>query len=129
MLFLGLIHLLLKPQREDNRHGFYAQRFTADENRRLDTQPADNVQAEINLLRVCIGKLQNELNLEPAYLTDAQENETRDPHYLNQLNTLANMMQSLATLERTQHLIHGRGGKVQDAIEDALNALRLEFGI
>ncbi len=111
------------------RHGFYAQRFTADENRRLDKEKPTDVQSEIALLRVCIGKLQNELNMEPAYLTDAQQNETRDEHYLKQLNTLAQMTQSLATLTRTHHLIHGRAGEVQDSILRALEELRLEMGI
>lgn len=111
------------------RHGFYAQRFTADQNSRLDQQKPVDVESEIALIRVCIEKLRNELNFEPAYLTDAQKNETRDDHYLKALNTLGLMTQSLSTLVRTQHLVHGKTGDVQDSILRALEELRLEMGI
>ena len=111
------------------RHGFYAQRFTADQNNRLDQQKPVDVQSEIALIRVCIEKLRDELNLEPAYLTDGQKNETRDEHYLKQLNTLGLMTQALSTLVRTQHLVHGKSGDVQDSILRALEELRLEMGI
>jgi len=111
------------------RHGFYALRFTADQNNRLDNQKPVDVESEIALIRVCIEKLRDELNFEPAYLTDAQQNETRDDHYLKALNTLSIMTQSLSTLVRTQHLIHGKTGDVQDSILRALEELRLEMGI
>lgn len=111
------------------RHGFYAQRFTADQNNRLDQQKPVDVQSEIALIRVCIDKLRDELNFEPAYLTDAQKNETRDEHYLKALNTLGLMTQSLSTLVRTQHLVHGKTSDVQDSILRALEELRLEMGI
>jgi len=111
------------------RHGFYAQRFTADQNNRLDQQKPVDVQSEIALIRICIEKLRDELNFEAAYLTDAQKNETRDDHYLKALNTLAIMTQSLSTLVRTQHLVHGKTGDVQDSILRALEELRLEMGI
>jgi len=111
------------------RHGFYAKKFTADENSRLDKTNAVDVQAEIALLRVCIGRLQNELNFAPAYLTDAFHNEIRDDHYLKALNTLSQMTQSLGTLTRTHYLIRGKGGDVTDAIMRALEELRLEMGI
>lgn len=111
------------------RHGFYAQRFTADQNNRLDKQKPVDVQSEIALIRICIEKLRDELNMEPAYLTDGQQNETRDEHYLRQLNTLGLMTQSLSSLVRTQHLVHGKSGDVQDSILRALEELRLEMGI
>jgi len=111
------------------KHGFYAQRFTPEQKARLDKQKPVDVESEINLIRVCINNLQNELNFEPRYLTDAQQNETRDDHYLKAMNTLSNATISLATLVRTQHLIHGKTGDVQDSILRALEELRLEMGI
>lgn len=113
------------------KHGFYAQRFTAEEQKRLDAQSPTDVQAEIALLRVCIDRLYDQLYFEPAYLPnkDGGQSEQRDDHYLRQLNTLSIMTQSLATLARTHHLIHGKAGSVQDAILQALEEIRLEMGL
>lgn len=113
------------------RHGFYAKRFTTEEKQRLEGQDATDVQAEISLLRVCIDKLYDQLYFEPEYLKDKDGIITniRDDHYIKQLNTLAIMSQSIATLTRTQHLIHGKAGDVRDAILQALEELRLEQGL
>lgn len=113
------------------RHGFYANRFTADENKRLDAQSPTDVTAEIALLRVCIDRLHDQLYFEPTYLPnkDGGQSQLRDDHYLKQLNTLGIMAQSIATLTRTHHLIHGKAKGVQDAILQALEELRLEMGI
>lgn len=113
------------------RHGFYANRFTAEENKRLDSQESTDVKAEIALLRVCIDRLYDQLYFEPTYLQnkDGGQSDLRDDHYLKQLNTLAIMSQSIATLARTDHLIHGKTGDVQDAILKALEELRLEMGL
>lgn len=113
------------------RHGFYSKRFTAEEQTRLDAQSPTDVQAEIALLRVCIDRLYDQLYFEPSYLPnkDGGQSEQRDDHYLKQLNTLGIMTQSIATLTRTHHLIHGKAGSVQDAILQALEELRLEMGL
>ena len=111
------------------RHGFYAKRFTADEQKRLDTQDPTDIQSEINLIRVCIDRLTEELNFQTVLIRDMFGNSTRDDHYLKQLNTLSIMTQSLSTLSRTQYLIKGKGGDVADAIMTALEELRLEMGI
>lgn len=111
------------------RHGFYATAFTADQNKRLDDQKPDDVLSEIALLRVCIDNLQQELSFDGVYFVDDKGNTTRDDHYLKAMNTLSNAVQSLATLVRTNHLIHGKGGSVNDAIQAALEELRLEMGI
>ena len=71
------------------RHGFYANKFTADENSRLDNQQPTDLTAEIALMRVYVDRLSNELDFSPIERTDAQGNTSRDMHYLNQLNTLA----------------------------------------
>jgi len=119
------------------RHGFYAKRFTDEEAERLDKQGPTDVQAEIALLRVCLDKLYNQLYFEPTYFNiknkdredaTAQSN-IRDDHYLKQLNTLAIMSQAVATLARTDHLIHGKAGGVQDDILRALEEIRLEMGL
>lgn len=113
------------------KHGFYAKRFNKDEALRLAGQDPTDVKAEIELLRVCIDRLAEQLNLEPVYFQDkdGEDTNSRDDHYLKQFNTLALMTQSLATLARTDHLIHGKAGSVQDAIMQALEELRLEMGL
>ena len=111
------------------RHGFYARRFSADEQTRLDGQDPTDVQSEIALIRVCIDRLTQELNFKIFTVVDMQGNVTRDDHYLKQLNTLGLMTQSLSTLTRTHCLIKGKGGDVADAIMHALEELRLEMGI
>jgi len=120
------------------KHGFYATRFTADETARLDDQKPADVQAEIALLRVCIDRLTTQLQfdelpdppaIEETSQTIGSADRTRDDHYLKQLNTLSLMTQSLATLARTQHMIHGKSGDVVDSILKALEEIRIEMGI
>ena len=77
-----------------------------------------------------IDRLTKQLDTESDYwLTDNLGNQRRDDHYIAQLNTLSHMTTSLATLKRTQYLIQGRAGKITDAIEEAMEELRLEMGI
>jgi hypothetical protein len=111
------------------RHGFYSNAFTADENKRLDTTDQIDVTSEIALLRVCIDRLQKELDYDALEHKDQQGNISRDDHYLRQLNTLGIMTQSLSTLTRTHYLTKGRAGDVHDSILKALEELRLEMGL
>jgi hypothetical protein len=111
------------------RHGFYGTHFTADENKRLDSQDSIDVLAEINLIRVCVDKLSNQISFDEITRTDNNGTEFRDGHYLQQLNTLSAMTQSIATLVRTHYLTHGKSGDVQSSILAALEELRLEMGI
>ena len=111
------------------RHGFYARSFSAEQNSRLDGQASTDVQAEINLLRICIDKLNNQIDFQEIKHIDMQGNLSRNDHYLNQLNTLAAMTQSLATLVRTHYLTHGKSGDIQSSILAALEELRLEMGL
>lgn len=111
------------------RHGFYSKTFTADENKRLDEQTTIEVEAEINLIRVCLDKLKHELSFDEIIRTDANQSEFRDGHYLQQLNTLTLMTQSISTLVRTHYLIHGKSGDIQSSILQALEELRLEMGL
>jgi len=111
------------------RHGFYAKSFTLEQNKRLDSQTVIDVEAEINLIRVSLDKLNQELSFDEITHSDMQGNQTRDQHYLNQLNTLAAMTQSLSTLVRTHYLIRGKSGDIQSSIMQALEELRLEMGL
>jgi len=113
------------------RHGFYANRFTPDENKRLDGIEPTDLLSEIALLRICMDKLTNEMNFDVVWYKtkDGADSDIRDDHYLKQLNTLGIMTQSLSTLTRTHHLIHGRSGNVIDTIQQALEELRLEMGL
>ncbi len=74
-------------------------------------------------------RLLGELSFEEHTLVDQQGNRTRDGHYLQQLNTLAIMNQSLSTLIRTHYLTRGKGGVIEQGIMEALEELRLEMGL
>lgn len=111
------------------KHGFYAKTFTADEKKRLDDQGALDVIAEINLIRVSLDKLTQQIDYSEVTRTDNNGTEFRDAHYLAQLNTLSNMTSAIATLVRTHYLTHGKSGDIQSSILAALEELRLEMGI
>ncbi len=117
------------------RHGFYAHRFTASESKRLNNQKPGDVQSEIALVRVCIDRLVEQLDFDAVFIPGKDENGApvqgtiRDDHYLRQLNTLSQMTQSLATLTRTEHLLKGKHSDVTDAIQNALEELRMEMGL
>ena len=109
------------------KHGFYSSSFTTDQKKRLNGQTVVDVEAEINLIRVCLDNLQKELSFDEIWHTDMQGNDSRDTHYLQQLNTLAIMTQSLSGLVRTHYLIRGKSGDIQYSILQALEELRLEM--
>jgi hypothetical protein len=117
------------------KHGFYAKRFNFDETKRLEGTERLSIESEIDLLRVCLDRLTSELDFDAVYLMGKDENgapiqtQQRDSHYLQQLNTLSLMAQSLATLARTHYLTRGKGGTVETSILEALEELRLEMGI
>lgn len=117
------------------KHGFYSRHFTVDEATRLEGSDRLSIEAEIDLIRVCIDRLTEQLDFEPVYLMGKDQNgapiqtQQRDGHYLQQLNTLSVMSQSLATLQRTHYLTRGKGGSVEKDIMEALEELRIELGI
>jgi uncharacterized protein YjcR len=114
------------------RHGFYSKSFSADETKRLDAQDEKDVLdvlSEINLIRVCVERLNDQISFEEITRTDGNGTEFRDTHYLAQLNTLSAMTQSIATLVRTHFLTRGKSGDVQQSILTALEELRLEMGL
>jgi len=111
------------------KHGFYADKFTAAENKRLDSQGATDLLAEITLLRICIDRLMQELDFSEKTNADANGNNIRDVHYLQQLNTLTAMTQSVGTLARTEYLIRGKNEGIQKSLLEALELVRLDLGI
>lgn len=111
------------------KHGFYAKQFNAEEIKRLEIQDNFDILAEINLIRVQIDRLTQQISYEEITRTDAQGNQSRDTHYLQQLNTLSAMTTSIATLVRTHYLTRGKGGDVQTTILNALEELRIEMGL
>ena len=112
------------------KHGFYASKFSRDEKSRLDLQPALDMLSEINLLRVLLDKLKNEISFKEISRTDNNGDNYRDDHYLSQLSRVADLATSVATLTRTDYLIHpDKKGNVQISILTALEELRLEMGI
>lgn len=111
------------------KHGFYSKNFTPDETKRLATSDRYSLDDEIDLLRVCIDRLNKELSFDEVERTDAQGNTSRDAHYLGQLNTLSVMTQSISTLIRTHYLTRGKGGAVETGIMEALEELRIEMGL
>lgn len=111
------------------KHGFYSKNFTADEKKRIDTADRFSLEHELDLLRVHIDRLIQEISFEEISHHDDKGNETRDGHYLAQLNTLSIMTQSLSTLIRTHYLTRGKGGTVEQGIMEALEELRIELGL
>jgi len=113
------------------KHGFYSSRFEAEEVKRLEGTERHSIESEIDLLRVCMDRLTEQLDFSIVYFQnkDGADTNSRDDHYLKQLNTLTLMTQSLATLERTHCLIKGKGGAVEKSITEALEELRLEMGL
>lgn len=101
------------------KHGFYAKNFSADETKRLDDQDSTDVIGEINLLRVYVDRLANQIEL---------KNKPNDDD-LKALNTLSLITQSISTLTRTHYLVRGKSGAVTDSILQALEELRLEMGL
>jgi hypothetical protein len=121
------------------RHGYYAKGetgFTADEINALselskdeDKDKEQKLQNEIDLLRVKANRLKNQISFDAVMHTDAQGNKSRNAHYLEQLNTMCNMLVSIGTLVRTQHLLKSKGGDIYSTIEQAWEEVRLELGI
>lgn len=112
------------------RHGFYSKGFTPDEIKRLDVQGDHaDLNSETIMLCVMIDRLKEQIDFDEKEITDANGNTFRDDHYLRQLNTLSTMLQSKATLVRTQYLIRGKSGDLQSSILAALEELRLEMGL
>ena len=118
-----------KNNKNAEKHGFYSKSFTADENKRLTNSDRYSLDDEIDLLRVCIDRLNAELSFDEIEHKDMQGNVTRDSHYLQQLNTLSVMSQSISTLIRTHYLTRSKGGAVEKGIMEALEELRLEMGL
>jgi hypothetical protein len=112
------------------RHGFYQTHFSRDESKRLDDLTDEiEIIAEINLIRVYLDRLTEQISFDEITRTDNNGTQFRDTHYLQQLNTLSAMTQSMATLIRTHCLTHGRSGDIQSSILTALEELRLEMGL
>lgn len=110
-------------------HGFYADKFSANEKKRLEGQASTDVTSEISLIRICNYRLMDELDFTPIERTDANGNTSRDVHYLSQLNTLAAMVTAIATLARTEYIIRGKSEGVQNSILEALELVRLDLGL
>ena len=74
-------------------------------------------------------RLTEQLSFDEITHRDDKGNYTRDNHYLQQLNTLSLMTQSLSTMIRTHYLTRGKGGTLEQGIMEALEELRLELGL
>lgn len=119
-----------KGNKNAERHGFYSKHFTADEyNRLANSKDALDITAEIDLLRVSLDRLTEQISFDEITRTDNNGTEYRDAHYLSQLNTLSAMTTAMSTLIRTHYLTHGKSGDVQTSIQEALEIVRLEMGI
>ena len=112
------------------RHGFYRKHYTPDEKKRLNEQTDDlDILAEIDLIRVQMDRLTEQISFDEVTRTDNNGADFRDGHYLQQLNTLSAMTTALTTMIRTHYLTHGKAGDIQSSILAALEELRLEMGL
>ena len=110
-------------------HGFYSKSYTAEEKKRIVGNDNMDLTSEIELLRVMIDRLQAEIMFDERTIQDTNGNNLRDDHYLRQLNTLAAMTTSQATLIRTHYVTRGKAGDLQSSILAALEEIRLEMGL
>ena len=108
------------------KHGFYSRHYQAEEKTRLDESDNLSVEDELDLLRLYMDRLADQLSFERVDVT-TQGNTIRDSHYLQQLNTLSLMAQTRATLVRTHYLTRGKGGNIEQTILEALEEIRLEM--
>lgn len=110
------------------RHGFYSARFTTADNKSLDKAELD-LQAEINLVRISLLRLSEELSFEPIMRTDNNGAQFRDAHYIEQLNSMVAMTTNIATLLRSDFLLKGKESESRTEILRALEELRLDIGL
>lgn len=101
------------------KHGFYAKHFTDDETHRLGDLADLTVKDEIELLRVYVSRISQQL----------PTGTELDKMTLTAFNTLAIIAQTIGGLVRTEHLIKGKGGELEKGILEALEEMRLELGL
>jgi hypothetical protein len=111
------------------KHGFYSRHFNANETDRIEEGERYSLDNEIDLLRVCIDRLTEQLKFEKENTTDRHGNTITDDYNLKSLNTLSLMAQGVSTMIRTHYLTKGKGGTVELSILQALEELRDELGI
>jgi hypothetical protein len=116
------------------KHGFYSRLYKGDEEKRIAAiDDRYSLDGEIDLLRVCIDRLTEQLEFTKEYYTVSGKNgdssEIPDDYNLKALSTFATMQTALATLIRTHYLTKGKGGSVELGIMQALEELRLEMGL
>jgi enoyl-CoA hydratase/carnithine racemase len=111
------------------KHGFYSKQFTANEAKRIEGADRYALDDELDLIRLYTDRLANEISFDEITLKDQNGNQSRDTHYLQQLNTLSIMMQARSTMIRTHYLTRGKGGTVETTIQQAMEELALELGI
>jgi len=101
------------------RHGFYSDRFTESENKRLGEADRFSIESDLDLLRVYVDRISALVPINKAI----SEND------LKALNTLSLMTQSISTMIRTHYLTKGKGNTIEQGIMEALEELRLELGL
>ena len=107
-------------------HGFYRSIFTKFEKQKL-TQGKDNdLESEINLVRIIVGRIIS--RLDTGGLSKNKRGEL-DDKTLKTLNTLLDATTAISTLARSHQLITGKYLPVESAIMDALDDLNKEDGI
>lgn len=106
-----------KGNRNAVTHGFYSKFFTATEKELLKAESKKDVESEIKLLRVHIARLNQQISYDAIYHSDDKGNESRDEHYLHQLETMTHMMTAIAALIRTDHLRDPNGGIAQGILD------------
>lgn len=93
------------------KHGFYAKRFSPDEQSRISKIDED-LSHEIELLRIFVDRLADQLKDIKSYSVDD----------LAKLHLVATLATAVGTLTTRKAFMTGKITAVQDAIEEAIHA-------
>ncbi len=98
-------------------HGFYSSQFSSEEHKRLRRTPAD-LKSEINLLRVFVDRLAENLSSDRTNFDDAN---------LKKVRTMAEVCLVIGGLKRGQLAQLSKDSTVERAIETALRGQQKEW--
>jgi hypothetical protein len=92
------------------KHGLYAKRFRAEELKDLRQMPADDLRAEIALLRVTLSRI-------TSLIEDTEDADIKTRY----INAATNAALAIATLARTHAILTGKYNPLEEALIAALS--------
>ena len=111
------------------KHGYYSDLFRDEQKKRMDKEEQTELLSEINLCRAFIENLAKEISFDEKLRIDNNGDTFRDNHYLQQLNSLSNILNDLNGFVRTHYLTHKATDDETKSILEALELIRLDMGV